>query len=87
MVKTLLAAEREMLNPIQKNAETFSFQAEQSPGAGFGNEVGVSQTSLDKLIEEMREQRKDYMRQLDKKDNQIAKRDKQIDELIKKIGK
>lgn len=57
--------------------EHFSvFTAMDSPGAGMGNDVeGISSADLKRILDQMESQRKDYMKQL-------SKRDAQIDNLI-----
>lgn len=62
--------------------ESFTFfRVNDSPGAGLGNEVtGLSSADLNKLIGEMASQRKDFM-------SQLKKKDEQIDSLIKLLAK
>lgn len=65
----------------QSQQEGFSFfEAVKSPGAGTGNDVGISVSSLNRIMDEMKSQREDFMAQLERKD-------KQIEELIKIIAK
>lgn len=50
-----------------------TFEALDSPNAGYGN--GISSADLKRILDEIDSQRKDYMAE-------IAKRDKEIEELI-----
>lgn len=52
--------------------ESFSlFEATGSPGAGYGNDVGISSADLKRVLDEISEQRKDYIAALERKDSQI----------------
>lgn len=53
--------------------ETFTmFEASDSPGAGLLNDVkGISSQDLKNILGEINSQRKDYMKELDKRNEQI----------------
>lgn len=52
--------------------ESFSmFEATDSPGAGYGNEVGISSEDLKRVLDEISSQREDFMAELERKDSQI----------------
>lgn len=52
--------------------ESFSlFEASDSPGAGYGNDIGISSEDLKRVLDEISSQRKDYMAELERKDSQI----------------
>ena len=72
--KSKYSAIREIALRNQDGSTTF-FEAIESPGAGSGNEVGLSPTDFKEILTEMKLQREGFMTQLER-------RDKQIEELI-----
>lgn len=69
--KSKLTVLRELAAKFPNESFTL-FEATDSPGAGVGNEAtGISSVDLKRILDEMDAQRKAYMSQIDKKDQQI----------------
>lgn len=81
--RTIPQTKLSILQELSKKfpSEKFSiFEASGSPGAGFGNEVGISSEDLKRVLDEISGQRQDYMAV-------IARRDSQIDRLLSLLEK
>lgn len=69
--KTKIAVLKNLASMFPKESFTM-FDATDSPGAGYGTEVqGISSADLKTIMEEMNNQRKDYLEQIEKKDKII----------------
>lgn len=68
--KSKLTLLREMAAKFPNEAFSL-FEVSDSPGAGYGNEVGISSEDLKRVLDEISNLRKDYMAELSRKDSQI----------------